>query len=58
MKTLGLVVDTVNRKAAPNEAKPLVKNTDGEVRHGDFNYSSWHDALSFWSLKTRHCVCY
>ena len=30
----------MNGKATPAEAKPLVKDADGEVAHGHFSYSS------------------
>ena len=40
IKALGLDVGSVNGKATVAEAKPLVKDTDGEVAHGDFSYSS------------------
>ena len=40
IEALGLDVVTVNGKANQTEAKPLVKETDGEVAHGDFSYSS------------------
>ena len=40
IEALGLDVGTMNGKITPAEAKPLVKDTDGEVAHGDFSYSS------------------
>ena len=40
IEALGLDVSTVNEKATPAEVKPLVKDTDVEVAHGDFSYSS------------------
>ena len=42
IKALGLDVGSVNGKATVAEAKPLVKDTDGEVAHGDFSYISGH----------------
>ena len=36
----GLGDDTVNGKATPAEVKLLVKDTDGEIAHDDFGYSS------------------
>ena len=40
IKPLALDVGTMNGKAAPAEAKPLVRDTDGKVAHGNFSYSS------------------
>ena len=40
LEALGLDVGTVNGKTAAAEAKSLVKDTNGEVAHGDFSYSS------------------
>ena len=40
IKALGLDVGTVDGKVTPAEAKPLVNDTDGEVAHSDFSYSS------------------
>ena len=56
VEALGLDVGTVNQKAIPAKAKLLVKDTGGDVVHGDFSYCK-HDALSFWALKTMYCIC-
>ena len=49
INALGLNVSTVNRKATTAEAKPLVKDTDGEVAHGVFSYSSLMGMLLYLS---------
>ena len=43
----------MNWKVTPAEAKLLVKDTDGEVAHGDFSYSSVVDMLFYlsWHLQ-------
>ena len=57
MKQEGLIdcviedVRTVNGRAPPAEVKALVKDTGGEVAHGDFCYSSVIGMLLY---KTQH----
>ena len=40
IESLGVDVGTMLGKATPADAKPLVKDTEIEVAHGDFRYSS------------------
>ena len=40
IESLGLGVGTVNGKSTPAKVKLLVKDTYGEIVHGDFGYSS------------------
>ena len=40
IEALGIDVGTMNGKATPAKTKPLIKDEDGEVAHGDFSYIS------------------
>ena len=49
IEALELGVGTVNGKATPAENKLLVKDTYGEILHGDFGYSSVLDMMLYHS---------
>jgi hypothetical protein len=58
IEALGLDAGTVNGKWTPAEAKPLVKDEDGEAAHGDFSYSSVVGMLLYLSGHTRPDIAY
>ena len=58
IEALGLNVGTMNGKANPAEAKQLVENADGEVAHGDFNYSSVAGMMRYLSTHSRRDIVY
>ena len=58
IEALGLDVGTMNGKATPDEAKPLVKDTAGEVAHGHFSYSSVVGIMLYCSGHSRPNIAY
>ena len=58
IEALRLDVGTNNGKATPADAKPLVKDTDGEVAHGDFSYSSVVSMMLYLSHCSRLDIAY
>jgi hypothetical protein len=58
IETLGLDVGTTSGKFTPAEAKPLVKDTDGEPALGDFSYSSLVGMLLYLAGHTRPDIAY
>ena len=58
IESMGLDVGTVNGKWTPAEAKPLVKDEDGEQGSGDFNYASVVGMLLYLSGHSRPDIAY
>ena len=58
IEAIGLDVGTVNGKSTPDEAKPLIKDTDGEVAHGYFSYSSVVGIMLYHSGHSRLDIAY
>jgi hypothetical protein len=58
IETLGLDIGTTSGKFTPAEAKPLVKDSDGEPALGDFSYSSVVGMLLYLAGHTRPDIAY
>eukprot|EP00804_Cyclotella_cryptica_P020131 CCRYP_014912-RA/>CCRYP_014912-RA protein AED:0.34 eAED:-0.30 QI:0/-1/0/1/-1/0/1/0/430 len=58
IKTLGLDLGTTSGKFNPAEAKPLVKDADGEPVLGEFSYSSVVGMLLYLAGHTRPDIAY
>ena len=58
IEALGLDVGTVNGKVTPAKAKLLIKDTDGEVAHDDFSYSSVVETMLYLSGHSRRNIAY
>ena len=58
IETLGLDIGTTSGKFTPAEAKPLVKDADGEPALGDFSYSSVVGMLLYLAGHTRPDIAY
>eukprot|EP00804_Cyclotella_cryptica_P025289 CCRYP_010373-RB/>CCRYP_010373-RB protein AED:0.34 eAED:0.34 QI:0/-1/0/1/-1/0/1/0/497 len=58
IETLGLDLGTTSGKFTPAEAKPLVKDADGEPALGEFSYSSVVGMLLYLAGHTRPDIAY
>ena len=58
IETLGLDLGTTSGKFTPAEAKPLVKDADGEPASGEFSYSSVVGMLLYLAGHTRPDIAY
>ena len=58
IETLGLDIRTTSGKFTPAEAKPLVKDADGEPALGDFSYSSVVGMLLYLAGHARPDIAY
>jgi len=58
IETLGLDLGTTSGKFTPAEAKPLVKDVDGEPALGEFSYSSVVGMLLYLAGHTRPDIAY
>ena len=58
IEALGLDVSTMNGIKTPAKAKPLVKDTDGEIAHGDFSYSSVVGMMLYLALCSQPDIAY
>ena len=58
IETLGLDLGTTSGKFTPAEAKPLVKDADGEPALGEFSYSSIVGMLLYLAGHTRPDIAY
>jgi hypothetical protein len=58
IEAMGLDIGQINSKWTPAEAKPLVKDEDGENARGDFNYASVVGMLLYLSGHSRPEISY